>query len=107
MGAPHRARILRISASHCACDCGGWRSTVPAEWQIRHCEVAIVEPAARPLSARGERAGECLVLSVEAFERLGESDPVLQTALMRNLLASFYEVIGRMTREVGTFFQGR
>ena len=70
-------------------------------------EVAIVEPAARPLSARGERAGECLVLSVEAFERLGESDPVLQTALMRNLLASFYEVIGRMTREVGTFFQGR
>lgn len=70
-------------------------------------EVAIADVPARPVTARGESAGECLVLSVAAFERLGESDPVLQTALMRNLLASFYEVIGRMTREVGTFFEGR
>lgn len=70
-------------------------------------EVAIADVEARPVTVRGESEGECLVLGVEAFERLGESDPVLQTALMRNLLASFYEVIGRMTREVGTFFQGR
>ena len=33
--------------------------------------------------------------------------PALQAALMRNLLASFYEVIGRMTREVGSLFDGR
>ena len=70
-------------------------------------EVAIADVAARPVTVRGESDGECLVLTVAAFERLGETDPVLQTALMRNLLASFYEVIGRMTREVGTFFQGR
>jgi glutaminase len=70
-------------------------------------EVALADVPARPVTVRGECAGECLVLSVDAFERLGEADPVLQTALMRNLLASFYEAIGRMTREVATFFEGR
>jgi hypothetical protein len=34
-------------------------------------------------------------------------DAYLRRALMRNLLASFYEVIGRMTREVGSLFDGR
>jgi len=70
-------------------------------------EMALVDAPVRPVSVRGERAGECLVLTVAAFERLGETDPGLQAALMRNLLASFYEVIGRMTREVGTLFAGR
>lgn len=65
-------------------------------------EVALADVVARPVSVRGEREGECLVLTVAAFERLGETDPALQTALMRNLLASFYEVIGRMTREVAS-----
>jgi len=70
-------------------------------------EVALVDVPARPVSVRGEREGECLVLTVVAFDRLGETDPALQAALMRNLLASFYEQIGRMTREVGTLFAGR
>lgn len=70
-------------------------------------EVALVDVPARPVSVRGECAGECLVLRLEAFEHLGETDPGLQAALMRNLLASFYEQIGRMTREVGTLFAGR
>jgi len=70
-------------------------------------EVALVDAPARPVSVRGECEGECMVLTVEAFERLGETDPGLQAALMRNLLASFYEQIGRMTREVGTLFAGR
>ncbi len=70
-------------------------------------EVAIADVPVRPVTVRGESDGECLMLSVETFERLGETDPALQTALMRNLLAAFYEVIGRITREVGTFFEGR
>jgi glutaminase len=70
-------------------------------------EVALADVPARPVTVRGETDGECLVLSVAEFERLGETEPALQTALMRNLLASFYEVIERMTREVGTFFEGR
>lgn len=57
---------------------------------------------ARPVDVRGESDGECLVLTIEGFDRLGESDPALQAALMRNLLVSFYETIGRMTREIGS-----
>ncbi len=65
-------------------------------------EIALAEVPARPVDVRGEGDGECLVLSVEDFDRLGASDPTLQTALMRNLLISFYETIGRMTREIGS-----
>ena len=70
-------------------------------------EVALAEVPARPVSVRGESAGECLVLSVERFDRLGEQDPGLQAALLRNLLASFYEVIGRISREAGSLLGGR
>jgi glutaminase len=70
-------------------------------------EVAFAEATVRPISVRGESAGECLVLSVAAFDGLAESDPTLQVALLRNLLASFYEVIGRLTREIGSLIAGR
>jgi glutaminase len=70
-------------------------------------EVAVADFPVRPASVHGETDGECLVLTVEDFNRLGEEDPALQAALMRNLLGSFYEVIGRMTREVGSLFDGR
>jgi glutaminase len=69
-------------------------------------EVALADVSARPVDVRGESAGECLVLTVAEFERLGESDPGLQAALMRNLLVGFYEVIGRMTREVSSLGRG-
>ena len=70
-------------------------------------EVALADIPARPAGVHAESDGECLVLTVADFDRLGAQDPALQAALMRNLLASFYEVIGRMTREVGSLFDGR
>jgi glutaminase len=70
-------------------------------------EFALADASLRPVSVRAETAGECQVLSVAAFERLGAHEPALQAALMRNLLTGFYEIIGRMTREVGSFFDGR
>jgi glutaminase len=70
-------------------------------------EVALAHLPVRPVGVRAETAGECLALTVEAFDGFAESNPALQAALMRNLLASFYEVIGRMTREVGSLFDGR
>jgi glutaminase len=69
-------------------------------------EVALAGVPTRPVSVRGESDGECLVLSVAAFDRLAEQHPQLQAALMRNLLASFYGTIGRVTREVGVHFGG-
>jgi glutaminase len=70
-------------------------------------EFAFADASARPVSVRAETPGECLVLSLDAFERIGEQTPALQAALLRNLLAGYYEIIGRTTREVGSLLGGR
>jgi len=70
-------------------------------------EFAFADASARPVSVRAETAGECLVLSLDAFELMGERNPALQAALLRNLLAGYYEIIGRTTREVGSLLDGR
>jgi len=70
-------------------------------------EVALADFPVRPASVHSETDGECLALAVADFTGLGERDPSLQAALMRNLLGSFYEVIGRLTRESGSLFDGR
>jgi glutaminase len=70
-------------------------------------EFAFADASARPVTVRAETAGECLVLSLDAFERIGERAPALQAALLRNLLAGYYEIIGRTTREVGSLLGGR
>ncbi len=70
-------------------------------------EVALADFPVRPAGVRSETDGECLALAVDDFTSLGERDPALQAALMRNLLGSFYEVIGRLTRESGSLFDGR
>jgi glutaminase len=70
-------------------------------------EFAFADASARPVSVRAETAGECLVLSLDAFERIGEQTPALQAALLRNLLGGYYEIIGRTTREVGSLLGGR
>jgi glutaminase len=70
-------------------------------------EFAFADASARPVSVRAETAGECLVLTLDAFERMGEENPALQAALLRNLLAGYYEIIGRTSREVGSLLGGR
>jgi glutaminase len=70
-------------------------------------EFAFADATARPVSVRAETAGECLVLSLDAFEQMGKRNPALQAALLRNLLAGYYEIIGRTTREVGSLLGGR
>jgi glutaminase len=70
-------------------------------------EFAFADASARPVNVRAETAGECLVFSLDAFERIGEGVPALQAALLRNLLAGYYEIIGRATREVGSLLGSR
>jgi glutaminase len=70
-------------------------------------EFAFADASDRPVTVRAETAGECLVLSLDAFERIGEQTPALQAALLRNLLAGYYEIIGRATREAGSLLGGR
>jgi glutaminase len=70
-------------------------------------EFAFADASARPVSVRAETAGECLVLTLDAFESIGVSTPALQAALLRNLLTGYYEIIGRTSREVGSLMSGR
>jgi glutaminase len=70
-------------------------------------EFAFADASARPVSVRAETAGECLVLTLDAFESIGVHAPALQAALLRNLLSGYYEIIGRTTREVGSLLSGR
>jgi glutaminase len=70
-------------------------------------EFAFADASARPVTARAETDGECLILPVEAFERLGAEVPALQAALLRNLLFGYYDIIGRTTREAGSLLGGR
>lgn len=70
-------------------------------------DLALAEVSVRPVSVRAESEGECLVLPVAAFDSLAATEPGLQAALLRNLLVSFAETIGRMGREVGALFGGR
>jgi glutaminase len=70
-------------------------------------EFAFADASARPVSVRAETHGECLVLTLEAFEQIGKREPALQAALLRNLLSGYYEIIGRTTREVGSLLGGR
>jgi glutaminase len=70
-------------------------------------EFAFADATARPVNVRTETPGECLVLTLDAFEHLGKTEPALQAALLRNLLAGYYEIIGRTTREVGSLLGGR
>src|ERR1700761_5633153 len=70
-------------------------------------EFAFADASARPVGVRAESAGECLVLTLDAFEAIGAENPALQAALLRNLLSGYYEIIARTTREVGSLLGGR
>ena len=70
-------------------------------------EFALADTSSRPVTVAAETDGEALVLSVTEFERIGAADPALQAALLRNLLAGYYEIIGRLTLEVRSLLAGR
>jgi CRP-like cAMP-binding protein len=62
-------------------------------------ELAIVNRSARTADVRADSDVECWELSVEAFDRMGETDPALKAVLVENLLRSTSELAGRLTIE--------
>jgi glutaminase len=70
-------------------------------------EFALADASFRPVTVSAETDGEAMALSVAAFERIGAEDPALQAALLRNLLAGYYEIIGRVSLEVRSLLAGR
>jgi glutaminase len=65
-------------------------------------ELAIVGRSSRTADVRADRDSELLVLRAADFERLPESQPTLQAALLRNLLRGAYTIVDRNNRELAS-----
>jgi glutaminase len=65
-------------------------------------ELAIVGRASRTADVRADRDSELFVLRAADFERLADTEPNLQVALLRNLLRRAYEIVERNNREIAS-----
>jgi len=65
-------------------------------------ETALLGEKRRTAHVRGEEEGELRVLSAQDFDELAGTDPALQAALLRNLLAATHEIVGRLTTQVAS-----
>jgi glutaminase len=65
-------------------------------------ELAAIGQSVRSADVTAHGPVEVLALSSAAFERLGETRPGLQAALLRNMLGSAYDHVDRLTREVAS-----
>ena len=70
-------------------------------------ETALLQRGPRRTAhVRGEEEGELRVLSAQDFDELAGTDPALQAALLRNLLAATHEIVGRLTTQVASPARG-
>jgi glutaminase len=65
-------------------------------------DMAIVERRPRSATVRADEAVECYSLSLERFDRLGETNPDLKVALLENFARSLSRRVRRLTNEVRT-----
>jgi CRP-like cAMP-binding protein len=65
-------------------------------------DMAIVERRPRSATVRADEAVECYSLSLERFDRLGETNPDLKVALLENFARSLSRRVRRLTNEVST-----
>jgi len=65
-------------------------------------ETALLGEKRRTANVRGEEEGELRVLTAGDFDELAVTDPALQAALLRNLLAATQEIVGRLTTQVAS-----
>ena len=65
-------------------------------------ELAVLDRAARPVTAIADARVELAVLDSEDFHALRDDDPRLQAALLTNLLAGAYRHIGRAAEEIAS-----
>ncbi len=63
-------------------------------------ELGVLAGGQRGADVHADSALECLVLTREAFDRMGREDPTLQNALLRGLLRVSTSITGSLTREV-------
>jgi glutaminase len=63
-------------------------------------EAGVLHGGKRTADVHADRALECIVLTREAFDRMGREEPALQNALLRGLLRVSSEITDRLTSEV-------
>jgi CRP-like cAMP-binding protein len=63
-------------------------------------EAGVLHGGERMVDVRADRRLECLVLSRDAFDRMGRDHATLQNALLRGLLRLSSAISDRLTREV-------
>lgn len=68
-------------------------------------ERAMIGSTRRSADVDADTDVELLLLSTEAFDALGETAPRLHAGLLRNMLSSAHDTIGRLTVEVGSLAQ--
>lgn len=65
-------------------------------------ELAVIGQSARTANVIADRAGELLVIGVEDLQILAATDPTLHAGILQNMLATAYDTITRLTREVAS-----
>ncbi len=63
-------------------------------------ELALVDGGTRSADVIAGSEVECRVLGAAALERLGSSHPQIEIALLKNMLRSAHEIVGRLSQEV-------
>ena len=63
-------------------------------------EAGVLVGGQRTANVHADRTLECLVLTREAFDRMGREDPALQNAVLRGLLRVSSSIMDRLTTEV-------
>lgn len=63
-------------------------------------EITVIDRSQRTADVRADTAVECLVLPAAALERLGETNPPVAMAVMRNLLRNCHRTVNRLSKEV-------
>ncbi len=66
-------------------------------------EVALIDAAPRSATIIADSAVECIVLSVEDFDQLGESHPAIKIKLLENLSRGLCRKLRKANRELSVF----
>ncbi len=66
-------------------------------------EVALIDHAPRSATIQADSEVECYILTVKAFQRLGESSPVIKIKLLENLSYGLCRKLRKANRELSVF----
>lgn len=82
---------------------GGHRRLATFSPGMNFGEMALLDHAPRSASVTADTEVECDLLMLEAFDRLGDTHPKIQTVLLRNLALGLSAKLRKANREISVF----